>query len=125
MKKVTAADGPLSVNSGQVELSKAQAASRMHALTPIGKPNKDGNIVYEVTGPLQFKRGETFGFSGETAKNGHLRDPEAEALAKLEVEDRIRAEERKAAAARLDKALAEQEARLRAELAPKAAAQTT
>jgi len=130
MKKVTAVDGHLSVNSGQVGLTKAQAASRMHAITLVGKLNRDGYGVYEVTGPLQFKKGESFEFSGETGKGGALRDPEAEALAKLEAEDRIRAEVRAELQAKHEKdiaalnaeheaALVEQEVRLRAELAPK------
>ncbi len=137
MNVVKVEDQAVTVNSGQVKLTKAQAAVRGHAIRQIGKADKDGGAVYDVISPLCFKVGESFGFSGEANKAGQLRDPEAEALAKMETEDRIRAEVRaemearhvKSLAgvkadfeARLKTALAEQETRLRAELAYKAAA---
>lgn len=85
MKKVTVDGGPLSVNSGQISLTAEQARPRLHALVAV-KVDAKGGGVYSVTGPIQFKRGESFGFDGEVGKNGVLRDPEAEQLAQLEAE---------------------------------------
>lgn len=89
MKKVTAESGTLAVNSGQVQLTAEQAKPRLHALQLVGKTDGKGGGTYNVTGPIQFKRGETFGFDGEVAKNGVLRDPDAEQMAKLEIEEAI------------------------------------
>lgn len=88
MKTVKVEAAPATVNSGQVGLSKAQAATRMHALRMVGKADKDGNAVYDVTGPISFKVGESFGFSGDLSKTGQLRDPEAEAIARLDAEEK-------------------------------------
>lgn len=138
MKSITAQE-ILTVGSGIVGLSAEQAKTRSHNLKAI-KVDKKGAGEYEVVNPIQFKRGETFAYSGEMSKTGDLRDPEAEALAKMELEDRIRAEVRAEEQAKSDKrlaaaetklaedfagkltdavnqALAEQEARLRAEFA--------
>ena len=127
--KTVNATASLSVNSGQVKLSALQAKPRAHALRLVGKIAKDGSAVYDVIASINFKAGETFEFSGEANKAGELRDREAEALAKLETEDRIRAEVRAELEAKhaesLKTALAEQEAKLRAELAPKPAGQST
>jgi len=111
MKAVTVAGQPVTVNSGQVGLTKEQAAARSHALKLVGKLGKDCVGVFEVTAPIQFKIGETFGFSGEVGKSGQMRDRDAEELAKLEAVDRAVTEVR-----------AECEARLQAQAAAHAAA---
>jgi len=99
MRQITV-DGPfLNVNSGQVALSKEQLAGRLHALRAV-KVEKNGAGTYQVQAPIQFKRGERFGFDGEVSKAGVLHDPDAELLARLEAAekaakeagDRVRAE---------------------------------
>jgi len=131
MNKVKVEGRAMTVHSGQVKLTGDQAKTRLHAIALVGKPDKDGGGVYDVVSTLTFKSGEVFGYSGEVSKAGELRDHEAEALSKLEFEDRVRAEVRaemkgahEKAIARLEEvhkqALADQEARLRAELAPQA-----
>jgi len=120
MKKITAS-AVVTVGSGVVALTEAQARPRAHNLELL-KKGKDRS-EYSVRAPIQFKAGEEFLYSGEVDKLGRLHDPDAEALAKLEFEDLIRAKTRAALESefeeRLAKALAEQEARLRAELAGK------
>lgn len=122
MKKITATE-VVSVGSGVVALTPEQARPRAHNLRLLKAGKGKERSEYEVAGPLQFKAGEEFLYSGEVDKKGRLHDPDAEALAKLEAEDRVRAEVRALLTAEFDellaKALAEQEARLRAELAPK------
>jgi hypothetical protein len=44
-------------------LSEDQSRSRIHALKPLKKKG-----FYEVTAPVQFKRGEEIGFEGEVNK---------------------------------------------------------
>lgn len=94
MKQVKVEGQPVNVNSGQVGLTKAQAAARAHALQIVGKPDRDGNAVYNVLAPINFKVGEEFGFSGELSKGGNLRDRDAEELGKLEAADRAIAQVR-------------------------------
>jgi hypothetical protein len=129
MKTHKAEDGAVTVNSGNVQLSAAQAAVRRHCLKEV-KIDKNGGGVYSVTAPIQFKRGETFGFDGAAGKNGVINDPEAEQMAKLEaevaMEKKIAAGVQAALPAAVEKALADTLARLkpetaalvRAELAP-------
>lgn len=71
------------VESGQVKLSAEQAAGRRHCLDPV-KVKEDGSGVYQVKSAIQFKAGEEFGFDGDAGRNGVLRDPEAEQLARME-----------------------------------------
>lgn len=51
-----------SVTGGTLKLAKPQAALRAHALKELG------NGLYEVVTPVQFKRGEQFGWAGEGNK---------------------------------------------------------
>lgn len=48
--------------SGILELDKKQAAPRAHLLQDLGEG------LYEITGPVQFKAGEEFGYDGEVTK---------------------------------------------------------
>lgn len=120
MKKIVAQQ-VVTVGSGVVALTEAQAKPRAHNLELLKKGKERSE--YNVRAPIQFKAGEEFLYSGEIDKSGRLHDPDAEALAKLEAEDRVRAEVRALLQAEFDtllaKALAEQDARLRAELAGK------
>ena len=52
----------VNIASGILALNKDQAASRVHCLEDLG----DG--LYEVKQPVQFKRGEEFGYDGEVNK---------------------------------------------------------
>lgn len=94
MKKITTA-AVVTVVSGQIKLSAAQAKTRLSALATVDV-KEDGAGIYTVLKPIQFKAGETFGYDGEVRKDGILRDPQAEELARLEadqaVEARLRAE---------------------------------
>lgn len=58
--KVTAAS--VTIRSGVIGLSEAQAKDRAHLLKALG----DG--LYELLSPTQFKRGEEFGYDGDTNK---------------------------------------------------------
>lgn len=101
MKTFKAEHGAVNVNSGQVKLSAEQARPRMHCLKAV-KVDEKGAGTYQVLTPIQFKRGESFGFDGEASKNGVLHDPEAEALAQAEDDDKRTA----AAVAKLEKEFA-------------------
>jgi hypothetical protein len=52
------------IGSGILELNKGQAAPRIRArqITDLGEG------LYEVTGVVQFKAGEEFGYDGEVGK---------------------------------------------------------
>jgi hypothetical protein len=50
------------IHGGQVQLTDVQAAPRAHNLESLGKG------LYNVTAPIQFKAGETFGYDGEFPK---------------------------------------------------------
>lgn len=80
MKTVTVQDQPLTVNSGQVQLTAAQALTRKHAIKPV-EVDDTGAGLYAVVSPLQFKKGEKFGFDGDMGKTGVLRDLAAEQAA--------------------------------------------
>ena len=108
MKQFKAEHAAVDVLSGQVKLSAEQARARLHNLKAVDT-KKDGSGVYQVTNPIQFKRGETFGFDGDVGKNGVLSDPDAEQLAAMG-EDDARVE------AAVKKVRAECEAQLKAEL---------
>jgi hypothetical protein len=60
-----------SVGAGIVGLSAAQAKTRAHNLKPV-KTGNDGAGEYEIVNPIQFKRGEVFGFGGERDKFGAI-----------------------------------------------------
>lgn len=87
MKTITVTDQPVNVNSGQVQLTREQAKPRLHNLKPV-KVDKDGAGVYSVEQPIQFKRGEKFGYDGQVGKDGGLSDPDAELIAKLEAAEK-------------------------------------
>lgn len=50
------------LHAGILELTKEQAAARKHSLQDLGEG------LYEITGPVQFKAGEGFGYDGELTK---------------------------------------------------------
>ena len=52
----------VNLHTGIVELTQKQYQSRQHCLKSLGD-NK-----YEILKPIQFKKGETFGYDGELAK---------------------------------------------------------
>lgn len=87
MKQVTVAERPITVNSGQVQLTAAQAKTRLHNLKLVKAGKESG--VYEVVQPIQFKAGETFGFDGVMRKDGILHDPQAEARERLSAEQQL------------------------------------
>lgn len=122
MKNITVNVQSMNVNSGQVKLSAEQAAVRRHALRAIDVNAKTGAGVYEVLQPIQFKRGESFGFDGEISKAGVLSDPAAEELARLEAEEKhaaqIKAAEQKGREAGAAEARAALIAELQTELGP-------
>lgn len=104
MKNYSAA-AVITLASGQVKLTPDQYKTRAHNLAPVNAAAG----VYEIVKPVQFKRGESFGFDGSLTKAmaGELMTPEqirAEADAKAK-------EEKKAKA----KAAAEAEAKKKAE----------
>lgn len=108
MKQFKAEHAAVDVLSGQVKLSAEQARARLHNLKAVDT-KKDGSGVYQVVQPIQFKRGETFGFDGDVGKNGVLSDPDAEQLAAMGEDDaRVEAE--------VKKVRAECEAQMKAEL---------
>lgn len=53
----------VAINTGVLELSLGQAQRRRHLLKQISENQ------YEVLSPVQFKRGETFGYSGDVNKS--------------------------------------------------------
>lgn len=52
------------IHSGRVALDPRQAAARAHAVEAV----KGTAGVFEVTAPIQFKRGERFGYDGDIPK---------------------------------------------------------
>lgn len=130
LRKVTVEAAFYTVNSGVVVLVGEQAKARMHNLKAVKVDKKTGDGEYEIVNPIQFKRGESFGFSGETSKNGVLSDPEAEELRRMEQAETVEQAVKVAVAAEreaLRKEYAEKakgleaaiEAKVRAELEPK------
>lgn len=91
MRAVTVEATVYTVSSGNIGITGAQAKTRLHNLKPVRVDKKSGDGEYEVLRPVQFKRGEKFGFSGQVGKDGRLHDPEAEELARMESEEQIRA----------------------------------
>lgn len=67
MKSVVAA-AAITLASGRLELTAAQATSRKHSLKKI-KVNKEGDGLFEIQVPVQFKAGEKFGYDGEVPKS--------------------------------------------------------
>jgi len=55
----------VNIMSGTLELTDEQYMSRAHALKPV----KGMDDQYEVTGRVQFKRGEEIGYDGEVNKS--------------------------------------------------------
>lgn len=56
------ATGPVSLHSGKIRLTDAQAKDRRKVLIA------EGAGVYSVTGQIHFKAGEQFGYDGELPK---------------------------------------------------------
>ena len=111
LRKITVDAPSYQVHSGIVGLSAEQAKSRAHNLKPV-KPGKDGAGEYEVVHPIQFKRGETFGFSGQVGKGGVLSDKDAEELRLLEQAETVDKAVKRARAAAYDQARKEFDAKL-------------
>lgn len=93
MDKYTVTAVSARLSSGVLELTKEQAAPRLHNLKSQGKG------LFEVVNPVEFKRGEVIGYDGDLPKA--LGD-------KLEVEEKAASKKRAAAEA---KAKAEAEAK--------------
>jgi len=53
------------ISTGVLELSKEQAAARLHNLKPV----KGKRPLYEVVGPVEFKVGEKIGYEGDLPKS--------------------------------------------------------
>ena len=53
---------PITLHTGIVELTPEQAAPRLYQLNDLGEG------LYEITGPVQFKAGETIGYDGDINK---------------------------------------------------------
>jgi hypothetical protein len=62
MKKYQVTGPMVQLFSGKVQLSPEQSGPRKHNLAQV-----KGN-VFEITAPIQFKQGETFGYDGEISK---------------------------------------------------------
>lgn len=62
MKKYRVEGISVTVHSGVISVTEAQAGKRAHALNSLGFGR------YEVTAPVGFKRGEEFGFNGQINK---------------------------------------------------------
>lgn len=111
LKKFTV-DAPFfSVGSGIVGLTAEQARARAHNLKAV-KVGKDGAGEYEVRNMIQFKRGESFGYSGEVGKNGQLTDRDAEELRRMEQAETVEKAVAAARSAALKQAREEYEAKL-------------
>jgi len=100
MKNYSAA-AVITLVSGQVKLTPDQYKTRAHNLAPVNAA--DG--VYEIAKPVQFKRGESFGYDGILTKAlaGELMTPEqirAEADAKAKEEKKAKAKATADAAAK-------------------------
>lgn len=63
----------VTLHAGRVQLTKDQARRRRHVMKHVTED------VFEITTPIQFKHGETFGYDGEVSKalSVQLRDPNA------------------------------------------------
>lgn len=104
----------VTLSSGRLKLTPDQARTRAHNLTPVNATSG----VYEIVKPVQFKRGESFGYDGDIPKAmaGELMSPEqvkvaVAAKAKEEKKARAKADETEAAARQkaeaMDEAVAE------------------
>ena len=107
MKNYSAA-AVITLASGRVKLTPEQYKTRAHNLMPVNAAAG----VYEIVKPVQFKRGESFGYDGILTKAmaGELMTPEqirAEADAKAKEEKKAKA---KAAAESETKKKAEEKA---------------
>ena len=105
MKTYEVVSDALEIHTGQLRLSAKQYATRRHALTETKKAG-----IYDVKGPVQFKRGEHVGIPGELPKSIAVlvediekpKKPEtkAEAKAREEAEAKAKEEAEKAEAAK-------------------------
>ena len=69
MRKIKVVGDFITLYSGRVRLDKTQARAPSHSITLV----KDD--LYEINGPIGFKRGEVFYFDGEVGK-GYTEDVE-------------------------------------------------
>lgn len=100
MKSVVAV-AAITLASGRLKLSDAQASSRKHSLKAI----KADSGIYEIKFPVQFKAGERFGYDGEIPKSmlDVFVDPkEAAAREREQAEARARDRQTIAAGVRAD-----------------------
>lgn len=78
-EKYTVTAASARFHQGVLELTKEQAASRLHNLKAKGKG------CYEIVNPVEFKRGEVIGYDGALPKAlGDLMETEAKQLTKKE-----------------------------------------
>lgn len=98
------------VDSGIVALTAEQARARAHNLKVV-KAGKDGAGEYEVRSQIQFKKGESFGYSGQVGKNGKLTDRDAEELRRMEQAESVEKAAKAARASALRQAREEYEAK--------------
>lgn len=68
----------LTLGAGRVRIDADQAKTRAHNLKPTGEG------VFEIVHPIQFKRGERFGWDGEVPKTmqGAFGEPAGAAVKK-------------------------------------------
>lgn len=69
MRKIKVTGDFIFLHSGKVRLDKKQAKAREHGVKHVE------NDVYEITGPVGFKRGEVFFYDGDIGKS-HVEDVE-------------------------------------------------
>lgn len=62
MRKIKVTGEFIYLHSGNVKLTERQARDRAHGVKQV----KDD--LYEITGPIGFKRGEVFSFDGDIGK---------------------------------------------------------
>lgn len=70
MKIITVALPLMRISSGVVELTAAQAKVRLDNLKALRAEPDGGAGTYQVLQPIQFKRGERFGFDGQITEEG-------------------------------------------------------
>lgn len=104
MKKYLVEGDFITVPSGELELSAAQAYARNHVLTEA----KKGKNRYVLTGPTQFKKGEKFGYDGDLGKGVKVSEI-GKKKAKAEKSEAEKAKAEKAAAEKAEAEKAEAE----------------
>jgi hypothetical protein len=114
MKKFTT-ERPVTLYSGQVELSAEQARDRQGLITAV-KADDDGAGTYAITAQngIQFKAGEVFGYDGDPGKNGGLVEAKKEDLARAKAKQDAAQKERERGEQAERQGRLDQEARERA-----------